>query len=231
MAKVHSSIAHDSARGHVTGAARYVDDIAEPPGLLHLAFGLSPVAHGRVVGMDLGAVRAAPGVVLVLTADDIPGHNGIGPVVDDEPLLASGEVIFHGQPLFIVAATSHMAARRAARLAKVDITPLPALLTIAEARAAHSLIEPAQTMRRGEPEAALAGAAHRIAGQFAMGGQEHFYLEGQISLAIPGDDGTVHVHCSTQHPSEVQHLVAHLLGVQSADVTVEVRRMGGAFGG
>ena len=230
-AQVHTSVPHDSARGHVTGAAAYVDDLPEPPGLLHLAFGLADVAHGRILALDLAAVRAAPGVVLVLTAADIPGENNVGPVAHDEPLLAAGEILFHGQPLFIVAAETRDAARRAARLARVRVDPLPALLTIAEARQAGSLIEPPQTMRRGEPEAALARAERRLSGTLVMGGQEHFYLEGQVSMALPGEDGTVHVHCSTQHPSEVQHLVAHLLGRQSADITIEVRRMGGAFGG
>ena len=229
--QVHASVPHDSARGHVTGAASYVDDLPEPPGLLHLAFGLADVAHGRLISLDLVAVRAVSGVVLVLTAADIPGENNVGPVAHDEPLLASGEILFHGQPLFIVAAETRDAARRAARLAKVDIAPLPALLTIAEAQQAGSLVEPPQTMRRGEPEAALAQAAQRLSGTLTMGGQEHFYLEGQVSMALPGEEGTVHIHCSTQHPSEVQHLVAHLLGRQSADVTIEVRRMGGAFGG
>ena len=231
MGEVHQPSRHDSAPGHVTGSARYIDDLPEPPGLLHLAFGMAGVAHGRLVSLDLSAVRAASGVVAVFTAADIPGANSVGPVVADEPLLAADEIIFHGQPLFIVAAESRDQARRAARLAKVEIAPLPALLTIAEARAAGSLIEASQTMRRGEPEAALAQATQRISGGFEMGGQEHFYLEGQIAFALPGDDGTVHVHCSTQHPSEVQHLVAHLLHLPSADVTVEVRRMGGAFGG
>ena len=229
--QVHASVPHDSARGHVTGAASYVDDLPEPPGLLHLAFGLADVAHGRLISLDLVAVRAVSGVVLVLTAADIPGENNVGPVAHDEPLLASGEILFHGQPLFIVAAETRDAARRAARLAKVDIAPLPALLTIAEAQQAGSLVEPPQTMRRGEPEAALAQAAQRLSGTLSMGGQEQFDLAGQVSMARPGEEGTVHIHCSTQHPSEVQHLVAHLLGRQSADVTIEVRRMGGAFGG
>ena len=197
MGEVHQPSRHDSAPGHVTGSARYIDDLPEPPGLLHLAFGMAGVAHGRLVSLDLSAVRAASGVVAVFTAADIPGANSVGPVVADEPLLAADEIIFHGQPLFIVAAESRDQARRAARLAKVEIAPLPALLTIAEARAAGSLIEASQTMRRGEPEAALAQATQRISGGFEMGGQEHFYLEGQIAFALPGDDGTVHVQRST----------------------------------
>ena len=225
------SYAHDSAHLHVSGTARYCDDEAEPADMLHLAFGQSNCAHARVVAMDLTAVHAAPGVVAVFTASDIPGDNDVSPVADDDRLLADGTVIFVGQPLFLVAATSQLAARKAASLAQVSYEALPATLTIAAAQAAHSLLEPTQRMVQGDPDAALASAPHRSSGQFDMGGQDHFYLEGQVALARPGEDGQVHVISSTQHPSEVQHLVAHVLAVPSADVTVEVRRMGGAFGG
>lgn len=222
---------HDSARLHVTGQARYADDAPEAPGTLHLAFGQSTEAHARIVSIDLSAVRAAEGVVAVLTAADIPGENNVGPVAHDDRLLADGEVICHGQAVFLVAATSQRAARAAARLGRIEYETQPALLSIAEAQAAGSHIEPVQRMARGDVGAALAAAPHRRSGRFAMGGQDHFYLEGHVALATPGEDGQVHVLSSTQHPSEVQHLVAHLLGVSSADVTVEVRRMGGAFGG
>ena len=228
---VHSSRTHDSAKGHVTGTARYIDDLPEPAHLLHLAFGLSRQAHARITSLDLDAVRATPGVIAVLTAADIPGENNIGPILHDDPLLAADEVNYHGQPIFLVAAETREAARRAARLGKIDYEPLPALLTIAEARAANSVIESAQVMRRGDPVAAIASAPHRLSGSFEIGGQEHFYLEGQIAQAIPQEDGQVHVHSSTQHPSEIQHLIAHLLHRPSADVTVEIRRMGGGFGG
>jgi xanthine dehydrogenase large subunit len=170
-------------------------------------------------------------VVAVFTAEDVPGENNIGPVLHDEPLLASDKVLFHGQPLFLVAARSHMAARRAARLAKVEYEELPALLSVADAMAAQSFIEPSQRMARGDADAALAAAPRRLTGTLEIGGQEHFYLEGQIAQAMPLEDGQVHVWSSTQHPSEVQHLVAHLLGKPSADVTVEARRLGGGFGG
>ena len=222
---------HDSAHLHVSGTARYIDDEPENADLLHLAFGLSAQAHARITALDLAAVRAAPGVVGVYTAADIPGVNDVSPVAGDDQLLASDKVIWLGQPVFLVAATSRRAARAAARLGRITYEPLLALLTIAEARAADSRIEPTQKMGRGDPAAAIAHAPHRIAGHFAMGGQDHFYLEGQIALARPGEDGQIHVMSSTQHPSEVQHLVAHVLGRPSADVTVEVRRMGGAFGG
>ncbi len=231
LVSVGQPLAHDSAVGHVTGSALYVDDLPEPPGLLHLAFGQSAHAHARIVAMDLAAVRAAPGVVAVYTAADIPGANNVGPVAHDDPLLAERAVHFVGQPVFLVAATSAKAARMAAQLAHITYEELPAILTIAQARAAGSTLEAAQRMARGDAAAALAVAPHRLAGRIAMGGQEHFYLEGQVAQAIPGEAGALHVAASTQHPSEVQHLIAAMLGLGSADVTVEVRRMGGAFGG
>jgi len=222
---------HDSALLHVTGAAHYVDDGAEPAAMLHLAFGQSAHAHARILSMDLAAVRAAEGVVAVYTAADIPGVNDVSPVAGDDRLLADGLVISIGQPIFLVAATSRMAARKAARLGRIDYEPLTPLVTIADAEAAASIIEPEQRMARGDAEAALAEAPRRLSGGFAMGGQDHFYLEGQVAVATPLEQGQVHILSSTQHPSEVQHLAAKLLGLPHADVTVEVRRMGGAFGG
>ncbi|EGF91614.1 xanthine dehydrogenase, molybdopterin binding subunit [Asticcacaulis biprosthecium C19] len=232
---VHSSVPHDSAQRHVAGTAIYADDVPEPKNLLHLAFGQSPHAHARIVSINLDAVRAAPGVVAVLTAADIPGANNVAPVFGDDQLLATEKVIFVGQPVFLVAANSAKAARMAAKLGEVVYEPLPAILTIAQARAAQSILEPAQVMVRGDM-AALDAAPHRISGKVEMGGQDHFYLEGQIAIATPGEGGAMHILSSTQHPSEIQHLVAHMLHsqdrpVMSADVTVEVRRMGGGFGG
>jgi xanthine dehydrogenase large subunit len=228
---VGASLRHDSAEAHVAGRAVYIDDIAEPPGLLHLAFGLAADGHARSLGIDLDAVRAVPGVVGVYTAADIPGVNDVSPVKGDDRLFADGEILYPGQPLFVVAADSVELARRAARKAVVDVEPLPALTTIAQATAAGSVIEEAQRMARGDAAAALEAAPHRISSTLDMGGQEHFYLEGQVALAVPGEDGQVHVLSSTQHPSEIQHLIAKVLGRSHADVTVEVRRMGGAFGG
>jgi len=230
-ASATSSPPHDSALLHVTGAARYVDDLPEPADLLHLAFGQSAMAHARIVSMDLSAVRAAAGVVAVYTAADIPGVNDVSPVAHDDRLLADGEVINVGQAIFLVAATSQRAARQAARLGQVEYEPLPARLTIEDAEAAQSLIEPTQRMVRGDAARALRAAPQRLSGVFAMGGQEHFYLEGQVAIATPMEHGQVHILSSTQHPSEIQHLAAKLLGVTHADVTIEVRRMGGAFGG
>ncbi|HEX8239526.1 MAG TPA: xanthine dehydrogenase molybdopterin binding subunit [Allosphingosinicella sp.] len=228
---VHRPLPHDSADLHVAGAAAYVDDLPEAPGTLHLAFGLAADGHARLTGLDLTAVRAGPGVVAVFTAADIPGENNVGPVFHDDLLFAEDEILYPGQPLFVVAATGTRAARVAARLAKVETEPLPALVTIAEALEANSGFETPQRMARGDAASALADAPHRLSGSLEMGGQEHFYLEGQAALATPGERGQVHVVSSTQHPSEVQHLIANLLGLRSADVTVEVRRMGGGFGG
>jgi xanthine dehydrogenase large subunit len=231
MSEVSRPLRHDSAEGHVAGTARYVDDLPEAPGTLHLAFGLATDGHARLTSLDLTQVRAAPGVVAVFTAADIPGENNVGPVFHDDLLFAEDEILYPGQPLFVVAATSHRAARVAARLAKAETEPLPALVTIADAMEAGSQLEDPQTMSRGDAQTALAAAPHRLSGRLEMGGQEHFYLEGQAALATPGEGGAIHVASSTQHPSEVQHLIATLLGLRSADVTVEVRRMGGAFGG
>jgi xanthine dehydrogenase large subunit len=228
---VHQPLRHDSAEAHVAGRALYVDDVAEAPGLLHLAFGLATDGHAKLVSLDLAAVRAAPGVVAVFTAADIPGVNDVSPVAGDDKLFAEDEILYPGQPLFVVAATNVGAARRAARLGQAAVEPLPAFVTIAQAHAAGSVIEGTQRMARGDADAALAAAPHRLSGRLDMGGQEHFYLEGQAALATPGESGQVHVLSSTQHPSEVQHLVAKVLGRSHADVTVEVRRMGGAFGG
>jgi xanthine dehydrogenase large subunit len=230
-AKAGRALPHDSALLHVTGAALYVDDVAEPADLLHLAFGQSSEAYARILAMDLSAVRAAEGVVALFTAADIPGANDVSPVAHDDRLLAEGEVIHVGQPIFLVAATSRIAARRAARLGRVDYEVLEPLITIEAAEAADSHIEPVQRMARGDAAKALAGAPHRLSGGFAMGGQDHFYLEGQVALATPEEQGRIYILSSTQHPSEVQHLAAGLLGLTHADVTVEVRRMGGAFGG
>ncbi|MES1972024.1 MAG: xanthine dehydrogenase molybdopterin binding subunit [Pseudomonadota bacterium] len=228
---VRQPLRHDSAEAHVAGRALYVDDMPEAPGTLHLAFGLARDGHARLLSLDLAAVRAAPGVVAVLTAADIPGRNDVSPVAGDDRLFVEDEILYPGQPLFVVAATSTGAARRAARAYTAEVEPRPALVTIGQALAAGSVIEDTQRMARGDAEAALAAAPHRLSGILDMGGQEHFYLEGQAALATPGEGGQVHVLSSTQHPSEVQHLVAKVLGRTHADVTVEVRRMGGAFGG
>src|SRR5437867_2855473 len=222
---------HDSAHLHVAGEATYVDDIVEPQDTLYATVGKSSKPHARIVALDLVAVHAAPGVVAVLTAADIPGQNNAGPVIHDEPILAGDEVQYVGQPIFAVAACSVNAARRAALLAKVDYEDLPATLTIEDALARGSFVLPTERLKRGNAGVAIAEAPHRLAGQFRCGGQDHFYLEGQISLAVPKEDRGVMVYCETQHPGEIQLQVAHALGVPAHVVTVECRRMGGAFGG
>jgi xanthine dehydrogenase large subunit len=231
LATVHAAIAHDSAEKHVSGEALYIDDLPEPVGLLHLHVGQSTRAHARVTRLDLSAVRAAPGVVCVLTSADVPGRNDIGPVQNDEPLLPEGLVRFVGQPLFCVAAETLPKARAAAALAVVEYEDLEPLLTIEAAQAANSLIEDSQTMRLGDARAAIAAAPHALSGKLAIGGQDHFYLEGQVALVVPGEDGDLHVWSSTQNPTETQHLIARCLGLRDHAVVVEVRRMGGGFGG
>lgn len=228
---VHAALPHDSAARHVAGSAIYIDDMPEPAGLLHIAFGLSERAHAKITRMDLSAVRSAPGVVLVISAEDIPGENDVSPVIHDDKLFADGEVYCVGQSLFAVAATSLAAARAAAAKAVVEYQDLPAAIDIAAARAMDLTIEASQRMARGDASAALAAAPRRAKGAFTIGGQDHFYLEGQIALATPREDGDVHVWSSTQHPTEVQHLIARVLGKHDHCVTVEVRRMGGGFGG
>jgi len=222
---------HESAHLHVSGEAAYVDDIAEIAGTLHAALGLSERAHARIVSMDLDAVRAGPGVVAVLVAADIPGRNDCGPIVHDDPVLADGLVRYVGQPVFAVLAESHDQARRAARKGTIVYDELPAVLCPREAARQGSLVLPPMQLVRGEPEAALASAPHTLRGELSVGGQEQFYLEGQISYVTPREDGQLHVWCSTQHPTEMQTLVCELLGLRSHQVVVEMRRMGGGFGG
>ncbi|WP_417587197.1 xanthine dehydrogenase molybdopterin binding subunit [Pararhodobacter oceanensis] len=228
---VHKPLPHDAAPLHVTGTARYVDDIPTPNGTLHLVFGLSEVAAGTIETMDLEDVRAAEGVVAVLTGADI-GHVDCSPSNHDEPLLALREVHYVGQPVYLVIATSHMAARKAARLGKITYSERPAILSIEDALAANSRFEEGPRIwARGDAETAIASAAHQLEGRIEMGGQEHFYLEGQAALVTPQEGGDMHVVSSTQHPTEVQHKVAEALGVPMHAVRVETRRMGGGFGG
>ena len=223
---------HDAAPLHVTGEARYVDDLPLPSDALHLAFGLSAVAHGSITGVDLAAVRAAPGVVMVLSAQDLPDMPDCSPSAQDEPLLAMGGVHYVGQPVFLVVAQSHLAARRAARLGRISYAERPAILTVDQALAANSRFEAGPVIwARGEAEAAIAAAPVTVEGRMEVGGQEHFYLEGQVAAAIPQEGGDMVVWSSTQHPTEVQHKVAHALHLPMSAVRVETRRMGGGFGG
>ncbi|WP_068117502.1 xanthine dehydrogenase molybdopterin binding subunit [Tropicimonas marinistellae] len=224
---------HDAARLHVTGQARYVDDIPVPADCLHLAFGQSTIAAGRIGELDLDAVRTAPGVVSVITASDLPAENDVSPApIFHEEMLSSGEIQYVGQPVFLVVATSHLAARKAARLARITYEERPAILTIDDAIAADWRFEEGPRIyERGDPEAAITAAERVVEGAIEIGGQEHFYLEGQAALAMPQEGGDMVVHCSSQHPTEIQHKVAEALGRPMHSVRVEVRRMGGAFGG
>ena len=222
---------HDSSRLHVAGRATYVDDIPEPRGLLHVAVGMSSVSHARIRSIDLTEVRHAPGVVAVITADDIAGDNNCGPVVPDDPILAPGLVQYIGQAVFAVAAVSVDDARRAARRAVIEYDMLEPVLDIRDALAKQSFVLPSETIRRGDSAGAIGRAIHRLEGSVNLGGQDQFYLEGQIAMALPREDGDLFVYSSTQHPAEVQHLVAAAVGRTDKDVVVECRRMGGAFGG
>jgi xanthine dehydrogenase large subunit len=228
---VRRAVAHDSAARHVAGTATYIDDMREPEGTLHVAPGGAPVARGRIKKLDLDAVRSSPGVVAVLTAADVPGHNNVGAIVPDEPVLADKEIAFHGQPIFAVVAETFLAARRAVKLAKIEVDAEKPLIEIEDALAAGSRVLDDYDFRVGDVAAALERSPQRVKGSIRIGGQEHFYLEGQAALAIPLEAGDLLVHSSTQHPSEVQHIVAHMLGIKLAAVTVEVRRMGGGFVG
>ncbi len=229
---VTKPLPHDAAHLHVTGAARYVDDIPTPANTLHIAFGLSAHASGTLNAMDLTEVRASKGVISVFTARDLPFENDVSPSNHDEPLLANGSVHYVGQPLFMVIATSHRAARIAARKGHVDISSEPAILTIDQAINADSRFEEGPRIySKGDAQTALAASPYRIKGEIEIGGQEHFYLEGQAALALPGEDGNMLIHSSTQHPTEIQHKVAEAIGLPMHSVRVEIRRMGGGFGG
>lgn len=230
---VHTEERHDSAHKHVTGLAEYADDIVEPAGTLHAYLGLSEAAHAEIASMDLSKVLSAKGVLGVLTADDIPGSNDISPThLHDEPVFATEKVEFWGQPLFAVIASTRDEARRAATLAMIEYRKLPHVTDVVEAMEAdYPHVTAPLKLERGSVEDALENAPRRLQGQMRVGGQDHFYLEGHIAFAIPGEDDDILVYSSTQHPSEVQHMVAHVLGVRSNAVTINVRRMGGGFGG
>ncbi len=230
---MHASRRHDSAHKHVTGTADYIDDLPEPAGLLHGALGLSDRAHAEIVSIDLSEVAATPGVVWVFTGKDVPGINDVSSNGShDEPLLAETKVEFHQQPIFAVIAETRDIARRAARKAKIEYRDLAHWSDIDGAlENGGALVTSPMTLSRGEAKSEMENAARRLKGQMRIGGQEHFYLEGQIAMAIPGEDDEVAVWSSTQHPSEIQHIVGHVLNIPSNAVTVNVRRMGGGFGG
>ena len=222
---------HQSAYKHVSGVSVYVDDIAVNDQLLNGYVVYSPHAHAKIVSFDLAKAQALPGVLAILSAADIPGENNLGPIVHDEPCLAVKEVTFVGQAVFLIAAEDEETARAAADLIDITYETLPALVSLEQAMAQNSLMGPERKIRRGDAEKALAEAPHKIKGRFKTGAQEHWYLETQTALCLPGEDDEMFIHSSTQNPSEVQAIVAEVLNITRNAVTVETRRMGGAFGG
>ena len=228
---VYKALPHDSGAKHVQGTAEYIDDMPEPAGTLHVAVGGSPVARGTIRRIDLSDVHNAPGVVAVITAAHVPAKNDISPAKADEPVLAQTRVEFHGQPVFVVVATSRDAALRAALCGRIEVDAEKPNVSVEQGKAAGESVLADYAFVNGDVTRALAEAPLRSTGMFHIGGQEHFYLEGQVALAVPGEDGAVLVYSSTQHPSEVQHIVARVLGLPDLFVTCRVRRMGGGFGG
>ena len=225
------SLRHDSAVGHVTGRALYVDDTAQKRAMLEVWPVMAPHARAKITRRDATKARALPGVAAVLLAEDIPGENNVGPVRHDEPMLATDEILYHGQIVAVVVGDSIRACRAAVALVEVDYVPLVPLLGVPAAIAAGSFHSEPHVLERGDVAAALAAAPHRLDGEFEFGGQEHFYLETQAAWAEAGEDGTMLVHSSTQHPSEIQTIVAEVLHVPRNKVVVQSPRMGGGFGG
>ena len=231
MSIAGSNHPHDSVIEHVTGKAQYVDDQVNAVGQLHVAIGQATIAHGNIVSLNLDAVRSSPDVVDVLTFNDLPHGTDIGPVFGGDPLLVDREVEFMGQPIFAVAARSHRAARQAVLKADIRYEAANARLDIVDSMADEFYVRPPHRMQRGDAQCALESAANRLQGELRIGGQEHFYLEGQVARAQPEEDGGVTVWSSNQNPTETQHLLAHVLGISMHRVNVIVRRMGGGFGG
>lgn len=225
------SAKHESAIGHVSGAARYVDDRIEPANLLFAAVIRSSVASGKITELNLDAVKNAPGVIAVLTIDDVPGHKDIGPVFPGDPVLTSDEVKYIGQPIAVVAATTERAARKAALLADIEYELAPVLMDTREALAEQRFVRPSHRMQRGDVDAGMQKATQILEAEQEVGGQEHFYLEGQVSMVIPAEEGGMMIYTSSQNPTEVQKLVAEVLDIPFNLVTIDMRRMGGGFGG
>lgn len=228
---IGQSIQHESAHLHVSGEARYIDDLPEPKGCLYAAVGMSAHAHAHLKRVDLTRVQQASGVAAVISFADIPGENHLGGALKDEPVFAVDKVEYLGQAIFAVAASSVEAARRALGLAEIEYEVLPHNLDIRAAVAAQEFVLPTKTLRRGQAKLAIEQASYQLAGSFALGGQEQFYLEGQIAFALPQEDGHLLIHSSTQHPHHVQEVVASVLKLSQKDIVIECRRMGGGFGG
>ena len=228
---VGKSPTHDSAELHVTGEAEYCDDINLPDGTLHVAIGVSTIAHGEITAINLDEVKKADNVIDVITANDVPGKNDIGPVFPGDLLLASKEIEFHNQAIFAVAATDYQSAQQAVKLAIIDYKEKTPILNIQQAIQLESYVRPPHGMCCGDAQTSIKNAPHKISGKLTMGGQDHLYLEGQISIAIPEENNAFTIISSNQNPTETQHLIAQVLGLSMADITVKTRRMGGAFGG
>jgi xanthine dehydrogenase large subunit len=230
MSSVGTNIPHDSARGHVTGESIYVDDMPPLHGEVIVDFYWSPVAHGRIRSVDTTRACSVPGVVAMYTFHDL-AHNVFGPIIEDEVLLAEDVVSFIGQPIVVIAAENREAIRAAKAAIQVDIEPLDPIFTIDEAKRRKDFIGPVRYIRRGDLERGFAEADHILEGTWVNGGQDHFYLESQAAIAIPGEFDQLTIHSSTQNPSEIQHVISHLLGLTINKVTILTKRMGGAFGG
>src|SRR5438067_3964113 len=230
MSVVGKNIPHDSAVGHVTGESIYIDDMPPLRGELIVDFFWSPVAHGRIRSLDLDQARAVPGVAGLFTHEDLH-HNLFGPIIQDEILIAEDEVTFIGQPIVVIAAESRAAIRQAKEAIEIDIERLEPTFTIDDAKHRKQFIGPTRFIRRGDAASAFSSAKHILHGTWTNGGQDHFYLESQAAMAVPGESEQLVVHSSTQNPSEVQEVIAHLLGLPINKVTVVTKRMGGGFGG
>ena len=222
---------HDSAKLHVTGRAIYVDDIPVPSNCLHLLLGLSRIANGKITKMEFDEVKKMPGIIDVITAKDIPGINDASPIFGDDPIFAEGDVFYNGQVIFGVIAETMEWAKKAIKKAEVAYLENPPIITLKQARQNKSLLCPPKVVSQGDFVSAVNHCDHIIEGEISIGGQEHFYLEGQVALAIPKENNDIQIFVSSQHPSEIQHKVANVLGLPFHNVSVEVRRMGGAFGG
>jgi len=228
---VGRSVKHDSADKHVSGEAQYIDDRLEFPNQLHVYARLSDRAHARILKVDTAPCYAFEGVRIAITHEDIPGLKDIGPLLPGDPLLAIDRVEFVGQPVVAVAARDLETARKAAMAAIIEYEDLEPVLDVVEAFRKQHYVLDSHTHKRGDSDTALASAPHRLQGSLHIGGQEHFYLETQISSVMPTEDGGMIVYCSTQNPTEVQKLVAEVLDVSMNKVVVDMRRMGGGFGG
>lgn len=228
---VGKSVKHDSAIKQVSGDAQYIDDKNEFPNQLHVYCLMSTRAHATIKKLDISACYSVAGVKMVLTAKDVPGELDIGPILPGDPMLADDKVTYVGQPIIAVAADTLDNARKAANLAVVEYTNLAAILDVKDGLAQEAFVCDSHTQKRGNSAKAIAEAVHVLEGHLDVGGQEHFYLETQVSSAIPTEDGGVIIYCSTQNPTEVQKLAASVLGLPMHKVLIDMRRMGGGFGG